>query len=554
GCLQAPCLQVLLLVPFQIPVPSPALGEVLAVTGLERLPLATHLNASGCTRSSGCLLNPLLPHFWGSVHWPVKWGCFGVSWVPLPLSFSIPNSFCIFFLRTGEPDEEEGTFRSSIRREFGGDFGCFQEPLPLSSLGAWREGLDLKLQVGELHCLAPTFQRSWGAPPDTRTLCVPPQVCPPAGGRNTWRYGTQPGFPWHLTPPTHRPRAHHHLDCTLRQLCAHRLLSAAQISNKTCFSLLTALCCSVSPFAWKAWEPPWPRQGAPPPLGKGRGRRQWAGAGAGVAGTGAGSPGPHWLRPPPRAGLFPPSPPDTSLSRFQLLQPHLHRLDIQPPPDPDGFSMATPTQVPTKVPQEPDPFYYDYDTVQTVGMTLATILFLLGILIIISKKVKCRKADSGSESPTCKSCWSRRTSPGLGNDDPPKSPSASQIQGPRPPAPGVQESTLSPPESPCPPSRHLPVSSQKIRSPRPTSRIPGVHVLSLINVHLVFPLFCLCVLICGDRMGEGAKLNVGSSLRRPRLPPPSPPPVRQSPLPHSPSSVPSPPSVPPSRRPLPSLP
>ncbi|XP_073879271.1 FXYD domain-containing ion transport regulator 7 isoform X2 [Macaca fascicularis] len=45
----------------------------------------------------------------------------------------------------------------------------------------------------------------------------------------------------------------------------------------------------------------------------------------------------------------------------------------------------------------------DYNTVQTVGMTLATILFLLGILIVISKKVKCRKADS---SPTCKSCKS----------------------------------------------------------------------------------------------------------------------------------------------------
>ncbi|XP_059940975.1 phospholemman isoform X1 [Mesoplodon densirostris] len=70
------------------------------------------------------------------------------------------------------------------------------------------------------------------------------------------------------------------------------------------------------------------------------------------------------------------------------------------------LGMATPTQVTTKVPQEPDPFYYDYDTVQTVGMTLATILFLLGILIIISKKVKCRKADSRSESPTCKSCKS----------------------------------------------------------------------------------------------------------------------------------------------------
>ncbi|XP_058386926.1 FXYD domain-containing ion transport regulator 7 [Diceros bicornis minor] len=59
--------------------------------------------------------------------------------------------------------------------------------------------------------------------------------------------------------------------------------------------------------------------------------------------------------------------------------------------------MATPTQATTEAPQEPDPFYYDYDTVQTVGMTLATILFLLGILIVISKKVKCRKADSRSE-------------------------------------------------------------------------------------------------------------------------------------------------------------
>eukprot|EP00070_Physeter_catodon_P027084 XP_028333978.1 FXYD domain-containing ion transport regulator 7 isoform X4 [Physeter catodon] len=65
------------------------------------------------------------------------------------------------------------------------------------------------------------------------------------------------------------------------------------------------------------------------------------------------------------------------------------------------LGMATPTQVTTK----------DYDTVQTVGMTLATILFLLGILIIISKKVKCRKADS---SPTCKSCKSELPSSGEG--------------------------------------------------------------------------------------------------------------------------------------------
>ncbi|XP_077889367.1 FXYD domain-containing ion transport regulator 7 isoform X1 [Ictidomys tridecemlineatus] len=47
--------------------------------------------------------------------------------------------------------------------------------------------------------------------------------------------------------------------------------------------------------------------------------------------------------------------------------------------------MATPTQTPTNVPEEPDPFYYDYATVQTVGMTLATIMFVLGIIIILTQ-------------------------------------------------------------------------------------------------------------------------------------------------------------------------
>ncbi|XP_073652703.1 uncharacterized protein [Tursiops truncatus] len=168
-------------------------------------------------------------------------------------------------------------------------------------------------------------------------------VCPPAGGRDTWCDGSQP-----------------------------------------------ERCGSVSPFARKAWAPPWPRQRAPPPLGKGRGRRQWAGAGAGVAGTGAGSPGPHWLRPPPHQGSphLPPTTvrPGSSCCSRAFTASASSRPLLR-------LGMATPTQVTTK----------DYDTVQTVGMTLATILFLLGILIIISKKMKCRKADSRSESPTCKS-------------------------------------------------------------------------------------------------------------------------------------------------------
>nr|XP_012630513.1 FXYD domain-containing ion transport regulator 7 isoform X2 [Microcebus murinus] len=63
--------------------------------------------------------------------------------------------------------------------------------------------------------------------------------------------------------------------------------------------------------------------------------------------------------------------------------------------------MATPTETPTTAPEEPDPFYYDYNTVQTVGMTLATILFLLGILIIISECGPCLGAPGCLPPP----CW-----------------------------------------------------------------------------------------------------------------------------------------------------
>ncbi|XP_008578586.1 PREDICTED: FXYD domain-containing ion transport regulator 7 isoform X1 [Galeopterus variegatus] len=178
--------------------------------------------------------------------------------------------------------------------------------------------------------------------------------------------------------------------------------------------------------------------------------------------------------------------------------------------------MATPTQTPTTAPEEPDPFYYDYDTVQTVGMTLATILFLLGILIIVTQHanpvnrsfppqplavVACKTSPgeppllSLPERGSLRTGWrrwgpqpwlgalpgmSRPTHPkagaaaprcpssGLGNDDSPKSLSASQTQGLRPPAPGIRESTPSPPGAPCAAPRHLLVSSPKIRSPGPS--------------------------------------------------------------------------------------
>ncbi|XP_021095506.1 FXYD domain-containing ion transport regulator 7 isoform X2 [Heterocephalus glaber] len=154
---------------------------------------------------------------------------------------------------------------------------------------------------------------------------------------------------------------------------------------------------------------------------------------------GAGSPGPHWLQAPPTQGS-PHLPPQSVLLPAAAAAPSLPQQPAAPcscsawRPQPRPLQM---NPAPEKIrpnencrgsrgpsllqweddlcspegrwglwqggPEEFDPFFYDYATVQTVGLTLATIMFLLGIIIIISKKVKCRKADS---SPTCKSCKS----------------------------------------------------------------------------------------------------------------------------------------------------
>ncbi|KAM9114533.1 uncharacterized protein ACDP82_019208 isoform 1-T1 [Pangshura tecta] len=41
-----------------------------------------------------------------------------------------------------------------------------------------------------------------------------------------------------------------------------------------------------------------------------------------------------------------------------------------------------------------DPFSYDYDTLRVVGLVLAIVMFVVGILTALSKKFKCKKSDS----------------------------------------------------------------------------------------------------------------------------------------------------------------
>lgn len=69
--------------------------------------------------------------------------------------------------------------------------------------------------------------------------------------------------------------------------------------------------------------------------------------------------------------------------------------------------------------------------------------------------------EAGAAAPCC-------PSQGLGNDDPPKSLSASQIQGLGSPALGVREPTPCPSEFPGTAPLNLLVSSPKIRSPAPS--------------------------------------------------------------------------------------
>lgn len=58
--------------------------------------------------------------------------------------------------------------------------------------------------------------------------------------------------------------------------------------------------------------------------------------------------------------------------------------------------MATPTERTEKasVYGDRDPFVYDYETLRTTGLVLAIVMFLLGIVIALSNKFKCKQTNA----------------------------------------------------------------------------------------------------------------------------------------------------------------
>ncbi|XP_074786479.1 FXYD domain-containing ion transport regulator 7 [Athene noctua] len=62
--------------------------------------------------------------------------------------------------------------------------------------------------------------------------------------------------------------------------------------------------------------------------------------------------------------------------------------------------MATPTQAPLgEAARAKDPFSYDYETLRLVGLVLAIGMFVLGVLVALSKKFKCKKAEPSPPDP-----------------------------------------------------------------------------------------------------------------------------------------------------------
>ncbi|XP_068097889.1 phospholemman [Hyperolius riggenbachi] len=63
--------------------------------------------------------------------------------------------------------------------------------------------------------------------------------------------------------------------------------------------------------------------------------------------------------------------------------------------------------------EQHDPFYYDYKTLRIGGLVFAGVLFILGILIILSRKCRCKfnqHPRTGEEDPASLRASIRRLS------------------------------------------------------------------------------------------------------------------------------------------------
>ncbi|XP_053462959.1 phospholemman isoform X3 [Nycticebus coucang] len=104
-----------------------------------------------------------------------------------------------------------------------------------SSLGSSSSWASLSCSAKDAGANSTSSRRLGNLMKRRELSAAPSAVCPAAGGRNTWRAGTQPGVPGNLTPPIHHLRAHRLVHRLLPQLCRRRRLTPPGLPIKRAF-------------------------------------------------------------------------------------------------------------------------------------------------------------------------------------------------------------------------------------------------------------------------------------------------------------------------------